>query len=42
VIMPQLLRYGDRWYISSMNSISAMICGLPLTNCALCRLSDVL
>ena len=42
VIMPQLLRYGDRWYISSMNSISAMICNLPLTNCALCRLSDVL
>ncbi len=41
VIMPQLLRYGDRWYISTLNSISAIICNVPLTNCALCKLSDL-
>ncbi len=36
-----LLRYGDRWYISTLNSISAIICNVPLTNCALCKLSDL-
>ena len=39
VIMPQLLRYGDRWYINTMNSVTAIICNMPLTNCALCKLS---
>ena len=41
VIMPQLLRYGDRWYISTLSSVSANLCNLPFTNCALCKLSDV-
>ena len=41
VIMPQLLRYGDRWYISTMNSILSIVCNVPLQNCALCKLSAV-
>lgn len=41
VIMPQLLRYGDRWYISTLNSILSIVCDIPLQNCALCKLSAV-
>jgi hypothetical protein len=41
VTMPQVLRYGDRWYISTMNSVAAMLCGVSSTNCAFFKLSDL-
>ena len=41
VIMPQLLRYGERWYIGNMSSIAAAVFELPLAKCALCRLAEV-
>lgn len=41
VIMPQLVRYGERWYISTMNSVAAMICNMPMANIALCKLSAI-
>jgi hypothetical protein len=41
VTMPQVMRYGDRWYISTMNSVAAMLCGVSSTNCTFFKLSDL-
>lgn len=39
VIMPQLVRYGDRWYISDMTGTLSVICGIKAENAALCPVS---
>lgn len=36
VIMPQFVRYGDRWYISDMTGVLASIFGISVDNAALC------